>query len=57
MKITVGSTGHFTGLKTTFFELAPAATIRVPGYPGCNPGINPVAGTYSIGLCHGSKLW
>jgi hypothetical protein len=57
MTVTVGGAGHFTGLKTPVFELAPAATIRVPGYPSCNPGITPPAGFYSIGVCHDSRAW
>ena len=57
MTVTVGGARHFGGLGTIAFELAPSATIRVPGYPSCNPGLNPVAGTYSIGLCHGSRVW
>jgi len=57
MAVTVGGAGHFTGLKTAVFELAPSATIRVPGYPSCNPGSNPLVGTYSIGVCHSSKVW
>jgi predicted CxxxxCH...CXXCH cytochrome family protein len=57
MTVTVAGAGHFTGLKTTAFELAPATTVRVPGYPSCNPGVNPAIGKYSIGLCHSSRAW
>ncbi|MFZ4856913.1 MAG: CxxxxCH/CxxCH domain c-type cytochrome [Desulfuromonadaceae bacterium] len=52
---------HFSGLGTTGFELAPALTIRVPGYsaasPSCTPGVTPPAGTYSVGVCHANRSW
>ena len=57
MSVTVGGASHFSGLGTPVFELAPSATIRVPGYPTCNPSITPTAGTYSVGLCHDSRVW
>ena len=61
MTVTSGGAAHFSGLATPAFELAPRFTIRVPGYattPGsCNPGTVPAAGTYSVGVCHGSESW
>lgn len=61
MTVTSGGASHFSGLATPAFELAPRFTIRVPGYsttPGsCTPTTNPPAGTYSIGVCHGTRSW
>ncbi len=57
MTVTVGGARHFSGLGTPAFELAPSATIRVPGYPSCNPGTFPTTGTYSVGVCHVSETW
>jgi len=61
--MTVSSNGasHFSNMGTPSFELSPSKTVRVPGYatsPGsCNPTTNPPAGSYSVGVCHGSKNW
>lgn len=61
MSVTSGGASHFSGLSTQTFELAPRFTIRVPGYattPGsCNPTASPAAGTFSIGVCHGTRSW
>lgn len=58
MTVSFGGAHHFSGLATTPFELAPAKTIRVvTGYPTCNPGTIPATGTYSVGVCHGSRVW
>lgn len=61
MTLSVGGASHFGGLGTTGFELAPSATIKVPGYtsatPSCSPGAFPATGTYSVGVCHGNKVW
>lgn len=61
MTVAVGGAKHFSGLGTSGFELAPSATIKVPGYtsttPSCSPGQVPAAGTYSIGRCHDNKDW
>ena len=61
MGATVAGAKHFSGLGTPSFELAPAATIKVPGYtsatPSCSPGKFPAAGTYSVGVCHNSEDW
>jgi predicted CxxxxCH...CXXCH cytochrome family protein len=57
MTVNAGGAGHYGNLATSVFELAPSATIRIPGYPTCNPGRTPAAGTYSVGVCHGSQTW
>lgn len=59
MSRTSGANSHYSGLGTAnVFELPASVTIRVPGYPSCNPGSNPAPGTYSITTgCHGTETW
>ena len=62
MSRTSGTISHYSGLGTSGIPKLPASvTIRVPGYtstnPSCTPGTFPVAGTYSVGVCHGNKTW
>lgn len=62
MTVTAGSVSHFSGLGTPAFELAPAATMRVPlnftsGVRSCSPGSSPPPGAFSIGVCHSAKNW
>jgi hypothetical protein len=63
MTATSGANSHFSNLATPAFELAPRLTIRADtGYPAsayitCNPGLNPPAGRYTIGVCHTTKSW
>jgi predicted CxxxxCH...CXXCH cytochrome family protein len=61
MSKTSGTMGHYSGLGTPAFELAPSVTIRVPGYtatnPSCSPGVTPAAGDYSVTVCHATRGW
>jgi hypothetical protein len=62
MSVVSGGAAHFSGLGTAVFELAPSATMRAPltynaGARSCSPGSTPPAGSFSIGVCHGSKNW
>lgn len=54
-----GTVSHFSGLGVSSTPRLPASTtIRVPGYPSCNPGRTPAPGTYSVTTgCHGSETW
>lgn len=62
MSVVSGGAAHFSGLGTAAFELAPSATMRAPlnynvGARSCSPGSTPPAGSFSIGVCHGTKTW
>ena len=62
MSVVSGGVAHFSGLGTAAFELAPSATLRAPlsynaGARNCSPGSTPPAGSFSIGVCHGTKTW
>jgi hypothetical protein len=65
MTVTSNGAAHFSGLNTpAIFELEPRLTIRGAlnytrtGTSGsCAPGRLPAAGTFSVGICHGSENW
>lgn len=60
MSKTSGGKSHFSGLSTPAFDLDPATTIRTTlNYSGgsCSPGSVPPPGSFSIGVCHGSRSW
>ncbi len=57
MSVSSGGASHFSGLGTPGFELAPRFTIRVPGYATTPGSCTPTSGSYSIGVCHGTKSW
>jgi predicted CxxxxCH...CXXCH cytochrome family protein len=62
MSAVSGTASHFSGLATPGFELSPASTMRAQlnfssGVRSCSPGTLPAANSFSIGVCHPTKIW